>query len=85
MDDDMHSLYAYAKANPLMLLVVVLGLVDDAFGLKQLSLVLDFQRMVAILNSYLWLQLYSLMNDLFEVVDVVVVVVVVADDDEFVH
>jgi hypothetical protein len=78
VDDDKHSLYAYVMANLMMLLVERLGLEDDAFVLKQLSLVQDFQMMVVILNNYQLLLLYSLMSDLVEVV-------VVVDDEEDVY
>jgi hypothetical protein len=78
VDDDMHSLYAYVMANLLMFQVVLLVVEDDAYVLKQLSLVQDFQMMVVILNNYQLLLLYSLMSDLVEVV-------VVVDDEEDVY
>ncbi len=53
MDDDMHSLYAYVMANLLMLVEVLMVLEDDAYVLRQLSLVQDFRMMVVILNNYL--------------------------------
>ena len=49
----MHSLCAYAMANLLMSQIERVLVEDDAYVLKQLSLVLSFQTMEENRNNYL--------------------------------